>query len=94
MSKQELTQWFSMATHRPRKPGIYNVSCRQENQSGRWYAHFDGDRWSSWETIARAGGWRKLVIEVSRSDFRVSGEESFSGKATWRGLAHPPKGNT
>lgn len=91
MSKPKLTKWQSMRDTPPTVPGIYNVSCRSRNQTGLWYAHFDGVNWSVWETIERAKGWRNLCEIAQTNLFRTRGEFSYRGAATWRGLAHPPK---
>lgn len=91
MSKRKLTPWFSMAVRNPEQPGIYNVSCRSANQTGKWYAHFDGNRWSGWENIRRAGGWSELVDICQNDWYRLRGERAYEGKATWRGLASNPK---
>lgn len=91
MSEQELTPWQSIVTAPPTRPGIYNVSCRNFDQSGDWFGHFDGECWGGWETIDRAGGWKKLVRSVVWDTFRSTPEKVFGGRATWRGLANPPK---
>lgn len=85
MSKS-LTKWQPAATCPPTRPGIYNVSCLNTGQSGNWYAHFDGSRWSDWERIDRAGSWQKLVKLV----LKTSGAWG-PGRSTWRGLASDPK---
>ena len=42
----ELTPWF-VCGELPARRGVYNVSCRCEDQSGEWYSYWDGQtfRW-------------------------------------------------
>lgn len=79
------TPWFSFDTP-PVRPGIYNVSCRTEGQTGRWFAKFDGLRWSGWLRV-RAGS--------NVPSFRgVSFDRTPNGMPywwTWRGLTKEAK---
>jgi hypothetical protein len=79
MSKQKLTKWFP-ADVKPARPGVYNVSCLESGQSGKWYALFDGQRWSwKWDTDAAS--------DVLHED----GNPSDWYLGSWRGLASHPK---
>lgn len=94
-TEPKMTPWFRGRDVSPTEPGIYNMSCRDYCQSGTWYSHFDGERWSCWETVERAGSWSKLVRIVSRKKATRS-QRHFaydSTNWTWRGLAEKPKGN-
>lgn len=90
-TEPKMTPWFRGRNVSPVRPGIYNMSCRDRNQSGSWYAHFNGERWSCWETVERAGSWSKLVREVTRKSHPFAREYAFdSTNWTWRGLAEKP----
>lgn len=77
------TPWFPFSTP-PVRPGVYNVSCRHENQSGLWYGRFDGERWSIWWHARR--GHRKAIIGASMSHGQLLIKEG-----TWRGLTKEAK---
>ena len=75
MSEQKLTPWFPISTL-PVREGVYNISCQKNNQTGDWYAYFDGKHFR--------GCWRFRVEDVAES-WETSGQ-SVSGKS-WRGIA-------
>jgi hypothetical protein len=41
MTELTLTEWYP-ASIKPVRKGIYNVSCRSEDQSGKWYSYWNG----------------------------------------------------
>lgn len=81
MSKK-LTPWFP-GDVKPVRPGIYNVSCRDEWQTGEWYAKFDGDGWL-W-------GWCHQTRLASSEIFNRPQDKICKAPASWRGLARSPK---
>jgi hypothetical protein len=74
MSK-ELTPWFPMRV-KPARIGVYNVSCRAHDQSGAWYAKWDGFRFH-W--------YAKHPNDILSSDH--GGNDRTQ---SWRGLAKKP----
>jgi hypothetical protein len=69
-----LTPWFGGHIN-PARPGVYNVSCLTEEQSGDWYARFDGKHWyGNWATHPNSS------ILCKPADF-------FGRPASWRGVA-------
>lgn len=79
----KLTPWFPFTTP-PVRPGVYNVSCRYENQTGLWYGRFDGERWSFWERAK--GSHRNAIRSVDRNHCVLNTKEG-----TWRGLTKEAK---
>lgn len=69
-----LTPWFTNG-EKPAHIGVYNVSCRKENQTGEWYSYWDGSFFHdfSW-CIDRAYAYAK-------DDSRFTNTEG-----SWRGL--------
>lgn len=41
------TPWF-INGERPAYEGVYNVSCRKENQTGDWYGYWTGTGFKPW----------------------------------------------
>lgn len=74
MSKK-LTPWFPMSV-KPTRIGVYNVSCRAHDQSGTWYAKWDGVRFH-WYATHPDDVWSR---DHSGNDHTQS----------WRGLAKKP----
>lgn len=69
-----LTPWFTTG-EAPVHPGVYNVSCQKENQSGDWYARWDGERWFHAHTdVHNASRDKKAIISA------------WHWRGSWRGL--------
>ena len=78
----ELTPWF-VNGERPARPGVYNVSCRKLEQSGDWFARWDGEKWfmAYYEPGAAA---HCMLPAASSGDY-------WSRKGSWRGLTQNPE---
>jgi hypothetical protein len=72
-------QWF-VNGEKPWEPGIYNVSCRKQNQTGTWYAYWDGSAWSK----ANRG-----IDDVNVKSI-PSRHDIWHAEGSWRGLAADP----
>jgi hypothetical protein len=83
MDEYEFTPWFPGHVD-PAYPGIYNVSCRDVEQTGTWYGRFNGTAWhGSWDTDVDGE-----LLQPGHRPWRKDGRPK-----SWRGLAHPPKGD-
>ena len=74
MSERQLTQWFTSGVT-PVHIGVYNISCRSSNQSGNWYAYWDGEYWGSWS-------YNPIQAEC----YKNSGSFKQELKWSWRGI--------
>lgn len=79
MKEQELTPWF-VNGEKPARPGVYNVSCRRTDQTGLWYAKWNGKRWLVFSNSVAEANQRTVVSGLI--DRR---------RGSWRGLAKQPK---
>lgn len=79
MKDPKLTPWFTNG-EKPAYPGVYNVSCRKENQTGEWYSYWNGLHFCPFS--------RKLegAYRYATSVERYTNEEG-----SWRGLANKPE---
>jgi hypothetical protein len=77
MDEKELTPWF-VNGEMPKINGVYNVSCKKEDQSGNWFAKFKDGKWAS--------NWR-LSVDRANTDDEFDAIQTDS----WRGLASDPK---
>ena len=80
-TKPKLTPWF-VKGEKPARPGVYNVSCQKENQSGLWYALWDGEKWFRGNLDATAAA-KMTFSTISRNYWHRYG--------SWRGLAENPE---
>lgn len=83
----EMTTWFSVDTPPVRK-GVYNISCRNHDQTGDWYSYWDGEFWHPWD--CKSGICSKTAIEdafENRDSLRkwVNGDH-LDKNCTWRGV--------
>lgn len=82
--EQQMTPWF-VNGEKPARPGVYNVSCRKREQTGRWWARWDGKTWY----VAARG------VEYAESNKSPTTRHHFWHKSgSWRGLAQDPSGKT
>lgn len=81
MSKEQLTPWF-VNGEKPAYPGVYNVSCRNSNQTGGWWSYWSGSQWYSFSWCKE---WALDYYQQSRRSARMDG-------GSWRGLAQKPAG--
>lgn len=74
----KLTPWFTNG-EKPAYIGVYNVSCRKENQTGKYYSYWDGKQFN------------KFAFYVSDAyDKKYSNYEGIDcvlTEGSWRGLA-------
>ena len=82
MSEPKLTPWFP-ASVKPARPGVYNVSCREREQTGRWYGRFDGRKWY--------GSWGNSPDDRVMYPYPQWTSTADGTPATWRGLAEKPQ---
>lgn len=71
-----LTPWFPISSP-PVRPGVYNVSCQYENQSGAWYSYFDGEKF----------GWFGCDSDEAYSERT---RRTTARVKSWRGLSEQP----
>jgi hypothetical protein len=71
-----LTPWFPIRI-KPVRVGVYNVSCKDSGQSGKWYAKWDG----------KGFGWYALSLTSIDGDHCGLPDCTLS----WRGLASDPE---
>lgn len=84
MSNTELTPWF-VNGEKPARPGVYNVSCRKFDQTGYWFAKWDGNSWF----VA------KELVQLAEREGNKLGEgddRHWHVRGSWRGLAQNPAG--
>ena len=80
-AEPKLTPWF-VNGEKPARPGVYNVSCRKENQSGHWYARWDGEQWFRARLSVDGAAGRALPETLLNY---------WSDIGSWRGLAEKPE---
>lgn len=74
------TPWF-VNGEKPTREGVYNVSCRKSEQTGKWFARWDGEKWGT------ASGTREWAAEETR----VATPDSYwHDQGSWRSLAEEP----
>lgn len=81
---KKLTPWYP-ARIKPVRVGVYNVSCRASEQTGQWFAYWNGERFMYYHTDPRKA-YR------SRATFGCGADTK-----SWRGLNKRPRatyGNT
>lgn len=90
MQTEKYTPWFSV-DNPPTRPGVYNISCRDYDQTGHWFSYFDGYFWYSWYSYA-GGVDKQFYINKAEDAFKsksgaywVNGG-NFKENWTWRGL--------
>ena len=71
----KLTPWFTNG-EKPGHIGVYNVSCRKEDQSGEWYSYWDGSYFHHFSYDVEGAYY------FSNCHSKYSNEEG-----SWRGLA-------
>ncbi|QXV72220.1 hypothetical protein Acf1_00023 [Acidovorax phage ACF1] len=76
----KLANWF-VNGEVPRGPGVYNVSCRKSEQSGDWYARWDGERWFVADRL------RAVAAAEQRP---TTPGNYWHQTGSWRGLAENP----
>lgn len=77
----KLTPWF-VDGEKPARPGVYNVSCRKEAQTGRYYGYWNGRFW--------VFGVAETPESAARLKQRVA-RGYVASNGSWRGLAEAPK---
>ena len=78
-TEPKMTPWF-VNGEKPARPGAYNVSCRKRNQSGKFYAFFDGKKWC----------WGIFPNPEQAATLYYDGESASMADGSWRGLAAKP----
>jgi hypothetical protein len=88
------TPWFSVKTP-PVRPGVYNISCRDHDQTGTWFAYFDGEYWRPWkqayrpdysfEEVANQEAIEK-AFDARFSCTKWKDGSNFYENWTWRGI--------
>lgn len=77
----KLTPWF-INGELPVRPGVYNVSCQEENQSGLWFCYFNGKLW--------AKAWAISSLNKPAADKAVRYYHEYGlindQPASWRGI--------
>lgn len=81
MKTNNTTTWFTNG-EKPAYVGVYNVSCRKENQTGQWYSYWNGK------------GWHPFAITIDRAYvYSTHGSGEYTNEeGSWRGLASKPEG--
>lgn len=74
-----LTRWYSSKV-KPVRSGVYNVSCKDTDQSGTWYAYFDGMQWYLFA----------ITIESAHYYFLKDCHQQDARTVTWRGIYKEP----
>lgn len=77
----KLTTWFTNG-EKPAYPGVYNVSCRKENQTGEWYSYWNGYEFTWFEHSVDAAYRERLIPGAGRIVLT---------EGSWRGLAEKPE---
>ena len=78
---KKTTEWF-ISGEKPAYKGVYNVSCRKDNQSGYWYAYWDGEEFY----------WFDQYVDGAYNETRPGGAGSIVlTEGSWRGLAENPE---
>ena len=77
----KLTPWF-VNGEKPTRKGVYNVSCRKKNQTGLWFARWDG---KTWHTAALSTGRAEKITQ------KASDPQRWNLDGSWRGLAEEPE---
>lgn len=80
MTKPKLTDWHIDGA-KPHYPGVYNVSCEKEGQTGHWYAKWDGKTWYRAKPTIK-GACDPYYTTLSPDYWHEVG--------SWRGLAQKP----
>lgn len=76
----KMTPWF-VNGEVPWEPGVYNVSCRKQDQTGTWFAHWNGEAWGYGDTSPEA---------VQQEGYGIK-PLHWSETGSWRGLAEKPE---
>jgi hypothetical protein len=79
----EMTDWFTDGTL-PVRPGVYNVSCQKENQSGAWYAFFDGNGFGG--CTCKRGADENMQKTFKRAILYYVESGLVDGIKSWRGI--------
>ncbi|WP_315127310.1 hypothetical protein [Comamonas antarctica] len=82
MNEEKLTPWF-VNGEKPARKGVYNVSCRSESQTGRWYSWWDGKTFGAFATNLD----RAKEYHLMHPGARIAS----LGGGSWRGLAYDPR---
>jgi len=69
-----LTEWYPIDI-KPVRKGVYNVSCRSEDQTGRWYSYWNGSNFNYY-------GLNVIKATQMKKD---KGSGPFT--KSWRGIA-------
>lgn len=79
MDESKLTPWFSGATHKPKRRGVYMLMCGgKADKVG--YQLWDGHKWGPWhETVSAAAN-------TAPGDYATDATQSDD----WRGLRKRP----
>lgn len=83
MDESKLTPWF-VNGETPELPGVYNVSCRKERQTGDWFAKWDGKRWYY-------ATWRYEQQCYKKAEREKQEARPWHENGSWRGLAEKPE---
>lgn len=77
-SNLKFTPWFTKE-QKPKRIGVYNASCLKNNQTGRWYAYWDGQIFHQMSSTVEMALFRG---KKGNPSLRMRGNEG-----SWRGLA-------
>lgn len=78
----KLTPWFTNG-EKPAHVGVYNVSCRKENQSGEYYSYWDGSYFYDFSRSI------DMAYKYGNSNYERGKFSNVGG--SWRGLAENPE---
>lgn len=79
----KLTPWF-VNGKLPVRPGVYNVSCKTDEQSGKWFSYFDGKEFHGWcHSHPRCS--KQEAIKQAASKPYINWENCRQ-PASWRGI--------
>lgn len=82
----KLTPWF-IDGELPVRPGVYNVSCQTEGQSGKWFAHFNGKLWARcWASFAGIGETAADKAMRYASEYGYKESDLGYDPKSWRGI--------
>lgn len=85
--EQQMTPWF-VNGEKPARPGVYNVSCRKTDQTGHWWASWDGETWYvASRQVTQGPRGAETGARTSRPNF-------WHKYGSWRGLAQDPSAQT
>lgn len=81
-SNLKFTPWFTKG-ETPSRIGVYQASCKKENQTGDWYSYWNGEDFCSFsENVAQA---KRYGLDRSASSLLTKKRGSWRGLATQTG---------